>query len=250
MLAFFWGLFLLWKNTKLTSYKEFQILDGAIVVAFGSLFFARLVFYIFNFQLYGTNILKFILINGFPGLSLIGGLVGGFFTLYLFCRFKKIDFIGILDYTISPLFLSLAIGKIGSFLAGVDAGTKTRFILSVKYLGLGGTRHLTALYEAIFFFIGCYIAHKIMYRLRRGGERPGLNFFFFLLYFSLTNLFLDNFKENHLYFLKFSFNIVFCGVVAIFSGGFFIYYYRQVILRIVNAYAKKTFKRGSGKDTE
>src|SRR3989338_9939126 len=78
VLGFFWATFLLWKNIRLTSLKEKDVFDGLFISLLGALFFGRLVYVILNFKDFGFNLLKFILINGYPGISLYG---------LIFCRF-------------------------------------------------------------------------------------------------------------------------------------------------------------------
>ena len=70
VLAFFWGSFILWKNIRLTSQKEDEIFDALFFSLSGGLFFSRLFYVILNFDKFGFDFLKFILINGYPGLSL------------------------------------------------------------------------------------------------------------------------------------------------------------------------------------
>ena len=115
VLAFFWGLFLFWKNIRLTVYKEEEKFDSIFLSLAGSLLIGRLVYVILNFKDFGFNLLKFILINGYPGLSLYGVLIGGFLTLFLYFLIKKISFRETIDYYISPIFLALGLGKLGSF---------------------------------------------------------------------------------------------------------------------------------------
>jgi len=90
VLAFFWGSFVLWKNIRLTPQKEEEIFDGLFLSLAGSLFFSRIIYVILNFEKFGFSILKFILINGYPGLSLYGALFGGFFTLFLYLLVKRL----------------------------------------------------------------------------------------------------------------------------------------------------------------
>ena len=63
-----------------------------------------------------------------------------------------------IDYLVTPLFIALAFGKIGAFFSGVEIGTKTNFILKIKYVGFDGTRHLVGLYEGLMLVIGLFIA--------------------------------------------------------------------------------------------
>lgn len=224
VLALFWGMFWLWQNIKLTSYREEVVFDGLFVALAGGLFFSRLFFVVLNFSDFGFNILKFILINGYPGLSLIGGLTGGFFSFLAFFRYKNINWLSLIDYFVPPLFLSLSIGKIGSFFAGVDVGTKTNFFLNLSYLGYQGGRHLVAVYEALFFALGAYLSYKLLMALRRGSFPFGSVFYFFVFYFSLINLLLDKLKASHLYLAETSFNYLVSLILFFVFGAYFSYF--------------------------
>ncbi|HLL60581.1 MAG TPA: prolipoprotein diacylglyceryl transferase family protein [Candidatus Nitrosocosmicus sp.] len=230
VLAFFWGMFLLWRNVKLTSYKEEDIFDGLFVTILGSLFFSRLLYVITHFDFFGFNILKFILINGYPGLTLYGALLGGLLTFYLYSRSKKISFSSIIDYGISPLLLSLGIGKIGSFFSGGDVGTQTQFLLSVKYVGFTGMRHITPLYEAILLFIGAYFTYRFLFLIRRTVLPKGFNLIFTAFYFPLIYLLLDKIKQNHLYFLGINLNFLLSLIFVFVFGIYFLYIFRKEIL--------------------
>lgn len=263
LLAFLWGCFFLWKNIKLTAEKEEIVFDGLFISLASGLFFSRLIFVLLNFSQFGLNPLKFILINGYPGLSLFGFFIGGFFALFLFFSSKNIEGLSLIDYFISPIFLSLFIGKIGSFLAGVDLGNKTNFIFSVEYLGVEGKRHLVGLYEAFFFGLAVYFSYKILLLVRRQMLPKGFVFYFFLFYFGMVNLLLDKAKENHLYFFGVSFNfylsIIFVFVFGVYFLHFFIkrpetkkavqnFFSRLKVSLFI--YGQKNQERISGKDSK
>ncbi|MFS8158690.1 MAG: prolipoprotein diacylglyceryl transferase family protein, partial [Candidatus Roizmanbacteria bacterium] len=135
VLAFYWGLFWFWRVIKLTSYKEETMFDGVFVSLLGALISSRLFYTLVNFDQFGTNILKYILVNGYPGGSLYGFILGFFLTFYLFCKVEKISFDHAVDYIVSPLLLSFGIVKIGAFFSGIDPGTKTTFLLVSRYSG-------------------------------------------------------------------------------------------------------------------
>lgn len=249
VLAFFWASFVFWKNIHLTSYKEDEMFDGLFVVTGASLFFGRLVYVILNFKAFGFDILKFILINGYPGLSLYGCVLGGFISLYLFLRSKKIPWKAMVDYVIGPVFLALAFGKLGAFLSGVEVGTKTKMLLSVKYIGFDGFRHLTSLYESLLFVFGFYLAQKMVFEIRKEKYPQGFAFSLFLWYFALVYFVFDNLKVNHLYFLGVSFNKNASVVFLLTFTIYFLYYFRILILEKLGAftnffklYGQKTIK--------
>ncbi len=232
VLAFFWGMFWLWRNIKLTSYKEEDIFDGLFASLLGAFIGARAFFIIFNFSEFGFSPLKYILINGYPGLSLTGGFIGGFLIMTLYTRYKRIPFMHIVDYVIAPLLLALAIGKVGAFFAGNEIGTQTNFFLRVHYVGAEGLRHVVALYEAILLFLGFYISHMITFYVRRETIQRGFSFFFFVAYFSLVQLLLDFMKQNHIYLAGLSFNLMVGTVLFIVTTIYLATQYRQGLLEL------------------
>jgi hypothetical protein len=66
-----------------------QLYNVAFVVLLCSLFFARLVFILFNFHLFYLNPVVFLALPYFSGLSLLGGVFGLFIGLGIVCYQKK-----------------------------------------------------------------------------------------------------------------------------------------------------------------
>lgn len=244
VLSFFWGLYLLWRTIKLTSYKEEEVFDSVFISLFWGIFFARVIYVAVNFPHFGFNILKFILINGYPGLSMWGGLFGSVVALFFYTRTKKMEFTKIVDYYIPAVFIALVFLKIGSFFGGVDVGSQTKFLIAVKYIGYQGSRHIIALYEALFFAIGALISYKITLSIRREKFVHGFAFYFFLFYFALVNLLLDNMKQNHLYFARININVVISAVLTAFFAVYFIYYFRAEIKKSLVALKNQTITHG------
>ncbi len=249
VLAFFWGSFLLWKNIRLTQHKEEEIFDGLFLSLLGALFFGRLTYVLLNFKSFGLSLGKFILINGYPGISLFGSIVGGFIIAIFYLYLKKIKIVDTLDYCISPLFLALGLGKLGSFFAGAEVGTKTKMFLAVHYVGFDGGRHLTALYESLFFFFVAYWSYKMLFEIRRDVLRNGFLVAFFVWAFSLDNFVFDKIKINPLYFYGFRFNWIISIVLLLTSSLYFLYYFKSsigsklgLINNLITGYGQKTIK--------
>jgi len=217
VLGFFWSLFILWKNIRLTSYKEEEIFDGLFISLAVGLFFSRLFYVVLNFSDFGFDILKFILINGYPGLSLYGGLFGLFLSLWLFLNGKKIKFIEAIDYFITPVFIALFFGKIGGFLSGVEMGAN---------------------YEAIFYLLSVFLSEKILLEIRKEKFFKGFLFYFFIWYFSLTNFLFDKIKGNHLYFSNYNFNKLVSFIFLLTTSVYFVYYFRSDILSFIKKYGQ------------
>lgn len=236
VLAFFWSTFLLWKNIRLTSYKEEEVFDGIFEALFGALFTGRLAYVVLHFNKFGFNPLKFILINGYPGLSLYGAVLGGLLTFFIFCHFKKIKFLDVIDYLISPLFIALAIGKIGSFFSGVEVGTKTKFFLALKYVNFDGVRHLTAFYEGVLFFIGALITYNLMFTIRREKLQKGISLYFFLWYFGLVYFLLDGLKASRVFVAGWSANWIVATAFLLTFTPFFLYHVRYSLIHSVRGF--------------
>lgn len=230
VLAFFWGSFLLWKNIRLTSYKEDDIFDGLFTTLSGGLLGGRLLYVVLNFDQFGFNPLKFILINGYPGLSLLGAIAGGFLALFLFFKMRRLDLLQVIDCWASPVLVALAIGKLGSFFSGVEIGIKTTFFLSLKYTGYEGLRHLTPFYEAIFFFVGAAVAHKLLSEIRKERLIHGFGLTYLVWWISADYFVFDKVKNNHLYLAGISLNSVVSGFFLLTLSLYFIYYFRSKFL--------------------
>lgn len=239
VLAFFWGSFLLWKNIRLTSHKEEEVFDGVFLSLLGGLLLGRLTYVLLNFKEFGFDVIKFILINGYPGLSLYGVIFGGLGTLYIYFALKKVKSSSIIDYFISPFFLALAFGKLGSFFSGAEVGTKTKFFLSIKYAGFDGFRHLTSLFEALLFFFASYISYKILFEIRKEQYSQGFLFAFFIWFLSLTYFVFDKMKEYHLLLGSYSLNKILSSILLLISSFYLIYYFRSYIKH----YGQETFKK-------
>lgn len=231
VLAFFWGLFFLWKSIKLTSFKEEDLFDGVFIGLLGGLFFARVFYVILNFGDFGFDILKFILVNGYPGFSLYGGIFGGLLFFSLFLSAKKMVFIQVIDYVIPPLFLALGVAKLGGFFSGEAPGTRTSFFLRVNYSGYEGARHMTGLYESLLFFVGSYLSYRFLFWVRRGVILRGILTWFFLWYVGGVYLWLDFLKENQLYWGTLNFNVTLSAFIVIIFSLYFLILFRKSIIK-------------------
>lgn len=242
VLGFFWAIFLLWKNIRLTSFKEEDVFDGLFLSMFGALFFGRLIFVFINYKDFGFNLLKFVLINGYPGISFYGSIFGGLLVLYLFTNSRKLIFNDLIDYFITPLFVALAFGKIGAFFSGVEIGTKTNFLFKIKYVGFDGYRHLVGLYEGLMLIIGFLIAYKILFEIRKERYYKGFLLKFFLWFLALIIFLFDKIKDNRLYYFGQSLDFLVSLIILLTTSFHFVYYFRNGIFSFINNYGQKIFK--------
>jgi len=233
VLAFFWGAFFLWKNITLTSYKEDEIFDAVFFGLLGGILVGRIQFVALHFSDFGYDLLKFLLINGYPGIGFLGFLAGFFLFLLIFTGWKKINFMRAIDYFVAPFLLSIAIAKLGAFFAGSEIGTQTKFLLALTYRNLDGARHLTALYETLAFFAASFFAYKIVRSIRRGQLYEGFNFVYFIWCVGLVTVAFDNLKAFRVMVKSVSFDLVVSSLLVLTVSVYFLYYFRQSIWRSV-----------------
>ena len=177
-LAFVLSTFIIWKYAK-EELKEEEYLDAFLYTSIATLVSARVVYILFNFSSFGLNILKYIVVRETPGLSLLGGLFGGFIYLWWYSRRKKFNFLHLLDLFSLAASLVFAFTKIGEQLGGAGFGRETGFILGVKIVGQTGRYHPVELYEAIIFLLLFILLLFIYKRVRLRILPEGLPFYLF-----------------------------------------------------------------------
>jgi phosphatidylglycerol:prolipoprotein diacylglycerol transferase len=118
------------KNIKLS---DDDWLEYIIRVAFGVLIGARVFYFIFyDFSLLWNNPLELFMVwHG--GMSFHGGLIGAVFAVFMFARKKKVKFLALVDITVFPVALSLAIGRIGNFINGELYGRLWKGSFCINY---------------------------------------------------------------------------------------------------------------------
>ena len=91
---------------------------------------ARILFIITEWKNFLASPMEYLAGAGFV---VYGGIIGGAFTIYGFCKIKKIDMLAYLDLMIPSVALAQAFGRVGCFLAGCCYGRKTDSCLGVVF---------------------------------------------------------------------------------------------------------------------
>lgn len=238
VLAFFWASYLLWKNFLLTAQKEEDVFDGLFISLATGFFISRLVYVVLHFDSFGFSFLKFILLNGYPGLSLYGFMGGFILGLYLFFLSKKVKFREVIDYFTPPSFLALGIGQIGSFFSGPETPTKTKLFLLT----------LVPLYESVLFFFGAFLTYKILYAIRREKYFKGFNLFFFFWYYSLVDSIFEIILGGKRAILGLNFDRATSFVLLLTTTFYFLYYFRSLVFGKLTAISRQVLRKDGKKD--
>lgn len=172
-LAFLFSTFIVWKYGR-EELKEEEYLDAYLYTSIAALIFARATYIALHFTDFGLNILKYIVVREAPGLSLLGGFLGGFVFLFWYSKKKKENFLKLLDLFAVAASFALVASKIGEQLGGAGFGKETNFFLGVKIAGLSGRRHPVELYEAVLFLILTVVLIFVYHKIRRNIWPTGL----------------------------------------------------------------------------
>ncbi len=140
------------RRARLLGLEGVQLLELTISVAFGLIVGARLgyiVFYQFSmYSLYLYSPIEIIAVwHG--GMSFHGGLIGGFLTGLLFCRWRKLPFWKVIDVVAVTVPIGLFLGRLGNFINGELYGRPSTLPWAMVFPAGGPQpRHPSQLYEA------------------------------------------------------------------------------------------------------
>ncbi len=191
-LAFFTGLFLIWRLAKAWDLDEERILDLTILTLIGAFVFARAYFVIENWQYFGSDPAKWILFYKYSGFSFWGGFLGGWLTLtYLTKRFK-VDFWLSADIAIVGMMGALILTDLGCFFAACNIGVPSNSFMAVSMVGIIGKRMPVQLFEAALILI---LVWRVWSKATH-FHKPGMIIAVNLVMFSLIKLVLTPMREE------------------------------------------------------
>lgn len=196
--AFILATFIVWKYAK-EELKEEEYLDSFLYTAIALIISARVWYILLHFEQFGLNVLRYIVVRETPGLSLTGGLLGGFLFLFWYSKKKKYDLFHLLDlFSLSGCF-ALILAKIGEQLGGAGFGKETQLSWGVKIVGLPGRHHPTELYEASLLFVLFLLLYFVYRRVIQQKYPSLLVFCLFALGLALIIFLLEFLKTYPVY---------------------------------------------------
>jgi len=135
------------------------------------------------------------------GFVVYGGIIGGIFAGYLYCKIKKMNFLKYFDLVMPSIALAQGFGRIGCFLAGCCYGRETdawygmEFNHSVYYNMIGvkviPTQLIMSVANFVHFFLLVFIANKI-YKTGKDGVIAGC----YLLFYSIGRFFIEFLRND------------------------------------------------------
>jgi prolipoprotein diacylglyceryltransferase len=220
MLGFFWGCFFIWKHIRISKFEEETAFDITFLSFGGALVIGRIVYGLTHFQEFGLNILKYILANGYPGISQTGMILGGIGVMYWACQTRKIKFKEFTDYITPSLFIFTMAAELGAFFAGTEPGIVWKWF-----------RHPVALYKAVFLGIGISTAIHMFFNVRKEKIEKGASLFFFLGLYSFTYVVFQFLKDKRALLTESPFEYWVFFILLLTSCFYFVYYFRVLIIK-------------------
>jgi len=246
MLGFLWACFLLWKHIRISKFSEDQSFDIAFLSFAGALIVGRIVFGILNFDEFGFSIIRYILVNGYPGMSVVGMMIGWFVTMYVTCARLKIQFDEYVDYIMPSVFMFVTASAVGSFFAGTEPGIRW-----------GWYQHPLAFYRAVLGGLGLFISIHLLFIIRKEQLSKGFSAVFFAWLYSFSEIALHPLKDARVLLTDNQLEYWAYAILLLTSSFYIVYYFRVFLMSLVGSfinwnanYVKTTFKVFSRKTKE
>ena len=121
------------RRARKTGFDEDHAWNAAVVGILGAIIGARVAYVIGHSNQFNEPIEYLQIYKG--GISLMGGLIGGFIAAWLYCRAKKLDFVRLADLGAAGLAIGTTIGRIGDLVIGDHLGRTTDGFWGWEYKG-------------------------------------------------------------------------------------------------------------------
>lgn len=204
---------------------------------------ARLYYVIFNWAFYSANPGKIIAIwNG--GLAIHGAILLGALSIFLCCRYYKMDFWDVTDCIVPPLALGQAIGRWGNFFNQEAYGYETTVPWAIE---IDGTlHHPTFLYESL-WDLAIFIALIILFKRTK---RTGMIFLLYLMSYSVGRCIIEGFRTDSLMLGSLRQAQVISIVLFLLAAAAFVYRYAKAQPRLstTEVAEKKPKQKSKNKD--
>ncbi len=138
---------------------------------------------------------------GSEGFVVYGGIISGIFTIFIYSKVKKADFLRYIDLFAQSVPINQCFGRIGCFLAGCCYGRKTDSIFGVVFpegclapagVKLIPTQLISAVGDGIIFLIVAFVANKTF----KDENKKGLSAALYLSLYGLGRFFVEFFRSD------------------------------------------------------
>lgn len=191
VLAIFFSAFVFWRKGREEHYNTFEILDVFILAGLFGFLIGRVLFVIFNWQTFNTNLFGIFDIFNYPGNQPFVVLAAAVFYVYRLANKKKWDAFEILDFYVTAVSLAMVFLYAGFFLDGSYGGTFTSLPWGVITTGTFEKTHPAQIYSLLYYLFAYIYLSRMEYVYRtfewyRSGKKTAQSGFLFSNFLILT----------------------------------------------------------------
>ncbi len=137
------------------------------------------------------------LLNISDGWVVYGGIIGGIFGGWLFCRIKQIDFLRYFDLTMPSIALAQGFGRIGCFLAGCCYGIQTDCPISVTFTNSAFAPNGVALVPTQLISSGLNFIHAgILMYIASKTKKKGVVAACYMIFYSIGRFIIEFYRGD------------------------------------------------------
>ena len=187
------------KGIPLSSESQLDLVLWTVPVA---IIAARLYYVAFQWGYYGRHLVDIVKIwQG--GLAIHGGVLGGILAVFLFSRYKKVNFWALADCLAPSLILGQAIGRIGNLMNGDAYGVPTNLPWGIHFpanspAGVaypGMATHPSMIYEMILDLL----IFAYLWAIRKKGYKDGFSTAMYFILYAIARSVLTLTRRHDLY---------------------------------------------------
>ncbi|MDQ4149354.1 MAG: prolipoprotein diacylglyceryl transferase [Actinomycetota bacterium] len=212
-LGYFVGTLVMVRRARARGFNEDHAWNAAAVAVIGAIIGARVAYVVGHAEEFASPLEWLQIYRG--GISLFGGLIGGFLAAFLYTRIKKISFPVLADLGAPGLAIGTAIGRIGDLAIGDHLGKPTSRWWGWRYEGgelisppaciyptpsgciqPGTVVHQTALYDMV-WSLAIFL---ILLWIDRRARRPGTLILVWALLYSSGRIVTDFLRVDKVWF--------------------------------------------------
>ena len=183
-------------EAKRTGFSPDHIANVVLIGTPAAIICARIYYVAFNWQQYKGDWGEIIAVwNG--GIAIYGALIGACLAGFIYCRYKKINFLELADIACGGFFIGQSIGRWGNFVNSEAYGRETSLPWKMGVVEMGRLIyvHPTFLYESLWNGAG----FAILWFLRKRKTYHGQLFYFYVLWYGLGRIWIEGLRTDSLY---------------------------------------------------
>ena len=210
MLAVLYG----WRRCRQFGIKTDDITDGVLWVAPFAIICARIYYCIFQWDQFADDPISVLYIwNG--GIAIYGSVIGAVIGVAVFCYFKKIKFLSVLDLVLLGFLIGQSVGRWGNFFNREAFGAETDIFIRMglfdKSTGVTTYHHPTFLYESLWNAVGFAALHFLSKKRQYDGQIA----LGYVLWYGLGRTMIEGLRTDSLMWGDFRVSQILAGVTAI-----------------------------------